>query len=426
MPRTAEPLLIANARVIDGTGRALDGPHAVLVEEGRIRAVAPRGEFDDRTDIARLDAGGMTMMPGMIDCHDHQSAMEGTLRDRAAIPPTLAVLKTAEILHRTLRNGFTALRDAGGLDMGMKLAAEQGMIPSPRLKISVNILCQSGGHNCHIEPAGVDTDFPKLPGVPKAICDGPDACRRVTREMIFHGADWIKLCTTGGVGTRIGGPLVQQFSLPEVRAIVETAHAAGKPVMCHAYGGDGVQIALDAGVDSIEHGAAISPAQIAQMVRQGTWLVPTFAVLRKIRQIDQEKPGHLAEYVPRKARELTANQLVSFRQALDAGVRIALGTDLGPYEHYQNAVEFAYMVEGGMTPMQAIIAGTRMAAECIGLGDVVGTLTEGREADLILVDGDPLREIGVLADPGRIAMVMQGGAIVHGPGRDDPRWHPAS
>ena len=407
------PTLIENARLIDGTGQPHgDQPYSVLVEAGRIAAVAPSRDFTAGGDCTRFDAAGMTVMPGMIDCHDHQSAMEGSLRDRAAIPPTLAVLKTADILHRTLRNGFTALRDAGGLDMGMKLAAEQGLIPSPRLRISVNILCQTGGHNCHIEPAGIDTDFPKLPGVPKAICDGPDACRRVTRDMIFHGADWIKLCTTGGVGTRIGGPLVPQFSLDEVRAIVETAHAAGKPVMCHAYGGEGVDIALEAGVDSIEHGAAITPPQIDRMVRQGTWLVPTFAVLRKIRQISEQHPGHLAEYVPRKAQELTARQLVSFRQAVEAGVRVALGTDLGPYEHFQNGVEFGYMVEGGMTPMQAIVAGTGMAAACIGLGEDVGTLLVGKEADLIVIDGDPLADISLLARPERLRMVMQRGAVV--------------
>ena len=296
--------------------------------------------------------------------------------------------------------------------MGMKLAADAGLIPGPRLKISVNILCQSGGHNCHIEPAGVDTDFPKLPGVPKAICDGPDACRRITREMIFNGADWVKLCTTGGVGTRIGGPLTRQFSLPEVQAIVDTAHAAGKPVMCHAYGGEGVDIALEAGVDSIEHGAAISEAQIERMVRQGTWLVPTFAVLRKIKEISETRPGQLGEWVPKKARELTARQLVSFRQALASGVRIALGTDLGPYAHYQNGIEFGFMVEGGMTPMQAIVAGTRMAAECMGLGDEVGVLRPGMGADLLVIDGDPLQDIGLLARPEKLRLIVQHGTIV--------------
>ena len=406
------PLFIHNARLIDGTGVDHGArPHTLMIENGRIKAVAPDSELACPAGVAAYDAAGMTVMPGMIDCHDHQAAINGTLRDRAAIPPSLVVLKTMETLKQTLHNGFTAIRDAGGLDQGLKMAVEQGMIPGPRLKISVNILCQTGGQNCHIQPAGVDTDFPKLPGLPRAICDGAEECRRTTRDMIFAGADWVKLCTTGGVGSRVGGPLVQQFTLPEVRAIVETAHAAGKPVMWHAYGGTGMDIALEAGVDSIEHGAALSLEQIERMAKQGTWLVPTFAVLRKIKEIDAANPGYLAEYTPRKARELTARQLVGFRQALDAGVKIALGTDLGPYAHFQNAVEFGFMVEGGMTPMQAILAGTSMAARCIGL-DEVGTLTPGMSADLLVIDGDPLSDIHVLARPERLRLVMQNGDVI--------------
>jgi imidazolonepropionase-like amidohydrolase len=187
-------------------------------------------------------------MPGMIDCHDHLANLEGGMVARAAIPPSLAVLKTAHTLHDTLLGGFTSIRDAGGVDLGMKLAVEQGLIPGPRLMISVNLLSQFGGHNDHTEPAGINSDFPRLPGVPDGICDGPDECRRKARQRMQAGADWIKICTTGGVGTPIGGPLIRQFSLEEVQAIVDTAHAAGKPVMSHAYGGEGVEICLDAGV----------------------------------------------------------------------------------------------------------------------------------------------------------------------------------
>ena len=406
------PLFIGNARLIDGSGVDLeDRPYALLIDNGRIAAVAPDGQLPCPSGVERYDARGRTVMPGMIDCHDHQAAINGSLRDRAAIPPSMVVLKTMQTLKQTLHTGFTSIRDAGGLDQGMKMAVEQGMIPGPRLKISVNILCQTGGQNCHIQPSGVDTDFPKLPGLPRAICDGAEECRRTTRDMIFSGADWVKLCTTGGVGSRVGGPLVQQFTLPEVQAIVDTAHGSGKPVMCHAYGGTGMDIALEAGVDSIEHGAALSEAQIEVMAKQGIWLVPTFAVLRKIKQMDVENPGYLAEYTPRKARELTARQLVGFRQAMQAGVKIAMGTDLGPYAHFQNAVEFGFMVEGGMTPMQAIVAGTGMAAKCIGLDDV-GMLKPGFAADLLVIDGDPLADIGVLAQPERLRLVMQGGAIV--------------
>lgn len=401
-----------NARLIDGTGEPRgDRPYAVLVSGNRIRTVAPQADFPCPEGAVAVDLGGHTLMPGLIDCHDHMAVMQGSMKERAAIPPSLAVLKTAAILHDTLLAGFTSIRDAGGLDYGVKLAAEQGLIPSPRLKISVNILSQCGGHNCHVEPAGVDSHFPVLPGVPHSICDGVSECRQRTREMIFAGADWVKLCTTGGVGTRIGGPLIRQFSLEEVQAIVDTAHAAGVPVMCHAYGGEGVEIALKGGVDSIEHGAAIDDDLIDEMVRRGTWLVPTFSVLRKIIQLHERQPDVLPEYVPRKARELLVLQVESFRKALAAGVKMALGTDAGAYQHGENATEFQYLVEAGMTPMQAIVAGTSMAAKCMGLADT-GVIRPDKLADLIVVDGDPLGDVRLLQDRARLKLIMHDGNVL--------------
>ena len=309
--------------------------------------MAPQRELDCPEGVTKLDLAGKTVMPGLIDCHDHLADLEGSMQQRAAIPPTLAIFKTAAVFHDTLLGGCTGIRDASGVDLGMKMAVEQGLIPGPRLKISVVILSQFGGHNDHTEPAGIDSRFPKLDTVPSGICDGVDECRRKTREVIRAGADWIKIATTGGVGTPIGGPLLRQFSREEVQAIVDTAHAAGKPVMSHAYGGEGVKICLDAGVDSIEHGAAIDDELIEQMARQGTWLVPTFTVLRKILAIGEAQPSPLPEYMPRKARGLISQQMESFPKALAAGVKIAMGTDAGGFGHGKNAGELAYMVAGG-------------------------------------------------------------------------------
>ncbi len=193
--------------------------------------------------------------------------------------------------------------------------------------------------------------------------------------------------------------------------IVDTAHAAGKPVMSHAYGGEGVKICLDAGVDSIEHGAALSDDLIEQMVRQGTWLVPTFTVLRRIVALGRREPSPLPPYMLPKALKLLEYQAESFQKALRAGVKMAMGTDLGSFGHGQNAGELAYLVEAGMTPMQAIVAATRMGAECMGLGDRVGVLREGMLADLLVVDGDPLEDVSILQDANRLRLVMKDGQI---------------
>ncbi len=409
---TSSSLYIANVRLLDGGGGPVpEQPHALLIEGGRIAAVAPQAEFAAPAGAQTIDGRGMTAMPGLIDCHDHLANLSGGMQSRAAVPPSLAIFKAAESFRQTLLSGFTSIRDAGGVDLGMKMAVDEGLIPGPRLKISVNIICQFGGHNDHTEPAGIDSTFPKLQTVPDGVCDGVDACRRKVREMVRAGADWIKIATTGGVGTPTGGPVLRQFSLEEVRAIVDTAHAAGKPVMSHAYGGEGVKICLDAGVDSIEHGAALDDALIEQMVRQNTWLVPTFTVLRKIVALGASNPGAVPEYMPRKARALIEAQKASFPKALAAGVRMAMGTDLGGFGRGENAGELAYMVEAGMTPMQAIVASTRMGAQCMGLGEETGQLRPGRWADLLLVDGDPLADVRIVADPARLCLVMKGGSI---------------
>ncbi len=407
------PLYIHGARLLDGLGAPPPAePYALLVDGATIVAIAPLRELPCPDGAQAIDATGMTVMPGLIDCHDHLANLEGGMQARAAITPTLAIFKTAQVFHDTLLGGCTSVRDASGVDLGMKQAVEQGLIHGPRLKISVVILSQLGGHNDHTEPCGVDSTFPRLQTIPDGICDGADACRRKVREVVRAGADWIKIATTGGVGTPIGGPLLRQFSPAELEAIVDTAHAAGKPVMSHAYGGEGVQICLDAGVDSIEHGAALDDALIEQMARQGTWLVPTFTVLRKVVAIDAASPGALPSYMAPKARWLIERQRESFPKALAAGVKIAMGTDAGGFGHGRNAAELAYMVEAGMTPMQAIVAATRMGAACMGLGDEVGVLRVGMAADLLVVDGDPLADVRLLEDRARLRLILKDGAVI--------------
>jgi imidazolonepropionase-like amidohydrolase len=402
---------IAGARLLDGRSPPRPAPHSVLIEDGRIVAVGPASELRCPEGVAAIDATGLTMMPGMIDCHDHLASISGTMRERSQIPPSLAVIKAAAALEDTLLAGFTGIRDAGGLDQGVKFAVEQGLIIGPRLKISINILGQTGGQNSHIEPAGIDSHFPVLPGVPDAICDGVDHCRQRTRAMILAGADWIKLATTGGMSPPVGEPLLRQFSAEEIAAIVDTAHAAGKPVMCHAYGGEGARLAIAHGVQSIEHGAALEREELETMQRKGIWLVPTFAVIVQVAEIAARDPKAVPVHVARKANELLAKLKVSFALAREIGVRIALGTDAGGIAHGRNAREFGYMVDAGMRPLEAIAAGTSEAAACMGLGDETGVIAEGRHADLLLIDGDPLADVRILEDRERLRLIMKDGVV---------------
>lgn len=402
----------SNAFLIDGSGQTASPEPSAMVVEGRtIRAIGPQAQIACPEQAEQIDLRGMTLMPGMADCHDHLADLEGGMQQRAGIPSSLAVFLAAESFKKTLLGGFTAIRDASGVDLGMKMAVDRGLIPGPRLKISVVILSQFGGHNDHTEAAGINSHFPWLQSIPSGICDGTDECRKKTREVIRAGADWVKIATTGGVGTPIGGPLIRQFSPEEVQIIVDTAHAAGKPVMSHAYGGEGVKICLDAGVDSIEHGAALDDDLIEQMVKQGTWLVPTFTVLRRVVAISEQNPLALPEYMPRKARMLLEYQAESFRKALQAGVKIALGTDGGGFGHGQNAGELRYLVEAGMTPMQALVAATRMGTTCMGLGDVTGVLRAGMLADFLVVDGNPLEDVRILEDRDRLRMIVKDGQV---------------
>jgi imidazolonepropionase-like amidohydrolase len=316
-------------------------------------------------------------------------------------------LRTARVLADTLAMGYTTVRDGGGLDAGFKLAIEQGLIPGPRLVLAVQIISPTGGIGDRVSPSGHDCCAAYDPLLPVSVANGPDAVRDVVRTMVRAGADVIKTATTGGASSRPGhGPLDAAFTLGEMEALVAESHALGRRVMCHALGGTGLRIALEAGVDTIEHGCYLDedPTLLQQMAVQGTFFVPTLTVY----VYHRESPS---PHVRERAVALHPHHVASVRRALELGVPIAAGTDAGGHGHPKNALELKYLVEAGLSPMQALRAATQWAARCLGLEREVGTIEKGRLADLVVVDGSPLDDIGVLLDPARIELVYKGGAI---------------
>ena len=400
---------LTGVTLIDGTGAAPLPDAAVVIDGDRIIAAGPRAGLTWPADAEIIDARGRTLIPGLIDAHDHLASHGYGLATRWGLdePASTAHLRTARVLAETLAMGYTTVRDAGGLDAGFKLAVEQGLIPGPRLVLAVQIISPTGGIGDRVSPSGHACCAAYDPLLPDCVANGPDAVRDVVRTMVRAGADVIKTATTGGASSRPGhGPLDAAFSSVEMDALVTESHALGRRVMCHALGGPGLRIALEAGVDSIEHGCYLDedPTLLGQMAVQGTFFVPTLTVYVHHR----ESP---APHVRERAVALHAHHVASVRRALELGVPIAAGTDAGGHGHPRNALELKYLVEAGCTPMQALRAATQWAARCLGLEREVGTIEKGRLADLVLVDGNPLDDVTVLLDPARIELVLKGGAI---------------
>ncbi len=401
--------VLTGATLIDGTGATPVPDAAVVIDGDRITAAGPRAALSWPADAEVIDARGRTLIPGLIDAHDHLASHGYGLATRFGLeePASTTHLRTARVLAETLAMGYTTVRDAGGLDAGFKLAVEQGLIPGPRLVLALQIISPTGGIGDRVSPSGHDCCGAHDPLLPPCVANGPDPVRDVVRTMVRAGADVIKTATTGGASSRPGhGPLDAAFSLAEMEALVTESHALGRRVMCHALGGPGLRTALAAGVDSIEHGCYLDEdaTLLGQMAVQGTFFVPTLTVY----VYHRESP---APHVRERAVALHAHHVASVRRALELGVPIAAGTDAGGHGHPKNALELKYLVEAGLTPMQALRAATQWAAACLGLEGEVGTIEQGRLADLVLVGGDPLDDVTLLLDPARVELVLKGGAI---------------
>ena len=392
--------------LIDGTGADPVNGATIVIEGNTIVAVHRDGHTPREAEL--LDAGDLTVMPGMIDCHVHLMSNPGSLQSRLLTPYSLGIAQAFANARLSLEHGFTSMRDAGGTPLGVKMAIDQGLFPGPRLRIAVGALSQTHGHGDSQMPNGANLRVPD-PEHPWSVCDGPDEVRKVTRELLRAGADQIKVHTSGGVLSPNDEPGATGFSPEEIAVIVYEARAAGKTVMAHAQANQGIRNAVYGGIASIEHGIYLDEEVCDAMVERGTYLVATLvAPVWVIRRAERD-PSSVPPYALRKAREVKDAHWRSFQMALAKGVPIAMGTDTGVGEHGSNAEEVAVMVELGMTPMQALVATTKTAAECSGIGHLTGTLEAGKRADLLAVTTDPLRDVRVLQHKQSFALIMKDG-----------------
>jgi imidazolonepropionase-like amidohydrolase len=382
----------------------------VLIEGGRVTQAGSRATVQTPRDAEKIDASGLTILPGLIDCHVHLTSLgEGLdFARELTTPPTLELMRAVRAARRTLDAGFTTVRDAAGSPAGIRMAIDAGYFPGPRMFVTVSALSQTGGHTDSHFMCGADLDIP-LPDRPYMVVDGVEAMRLRVREVIRAGADWIKLCTSGGVLSPGDQPHHSALTLDEIRAAVEEAATQGRKVMAHAQANAGIKNALMGGVATIEHGIWLDGDAIEMMLDGGNALIPTLVAPQWV--IRHAEAGKMPAYAADKARDVVHDHTASIRMAVEAGVKIAFGTDTGVGPHGTNGEEFLLMQQLGMEPIDCIRSATTVAAKTIGMKGV-GELAQGSWGDLIGVPGDPLANLTLIADQANVHLVVKGGEVV--------------
>jgi imidazolonepropionase-like amidohydrolase len=407
-PSASAVTVIRAGTLIDPSSGQTKHNQVILIRGNRVENVGDAGSAIPANDKV-IDLSNLTVLPGMIESHTHiflqgeDPALGGYDIQLLKFPLAYRAARATVSARRALEQGFTTIRDmetegAGYGDVGIKMAVNEGRIPGPRIFTTTRAISTTGGYP--LEGYAPEITVPK--GV--QIIDGPVEARKAAREQLDHGADWIKVYMTHRSWVDKNGNLVSQptLTLEEIKAITDEAHGWGHKVACHAYGGQGLQRALDGGCDSIEHGLLISDAQLAQMKRQGTWYCPTIAIYYKEWAPENTPDG-------KRDRARAADHEVSFKKALQAGLKIVYGTDVGGFSWDQPiAQDFPYMVKFGMSPLEALRSATIRPAEMLDMTGQIGVIAPGSYADIIAVEGDPLTNIEAL---GKVQFVMKGGQV---------------
>jgi len=403
--------LIYNGTLIDGNGGESTPNAAILIQNKEIIEVGTENSITiPEGEIKRIDAHGMFILPGFIDTHVHIMANGFIMEETMYNPLSFYFYRAVNNLKQTINAGITTIRDAGLADMGIKRAVDEGLIIGPRMFISVMPLSISGGHFDFSLNSGFNMKI-SYPGFPESICDGEDEVRKRVREILRAGADFIKVMVTGGVMSVSDGPEHTQFTIEELKVMVQEGkfHDNVK-VMAHGHGTEGIKNALKAGVYSIEHGTYLNDETIQIMVDQGTYLIPTCVVIKHNQKFAES--GDLPEYSIKQAIEIVDIHDESIKKAYKAGVNIVMGTDCGVVPHGLNLEELGYLCDIGMSPQEAIMAGTKNAAKCLEIEDKIGTIEPGKIADIIISKKDPIANIKSLGNPDNVMLVMKEGKIV--------------
>ncbi len=405
---------IVGGTIIDGLGGDPIEKGVVLFENGRITKVGPESAVTVPQEARKIDAAGRVVMPGIIDTHVHATYRARDMRQHLLNTPTYNILRSTSILKETLEAGITTVRDMGGADAGFREAVADGFIDGPRLLISLIMMSQTGGHGDQWVPAGMRIQ--KRAWLPSAVADGVEGVRQKVRHCLMAGADFIKICTGGGITSVTDSWDEPQYSVEEVKTAVVEAAFKKRRVAAHAEGLEPIRTALAGGIHSLEHGWAIDEESIDTMIAQDTWWVPTLALVpmsvEKRKKDDAWSSLQLGDEASKDHEIYTMmqDQKPIWHEAVRRGVKIAMGTD---QSHRllvgENMVELKFMVDWlGMSPMEVIVASTSKAAECIERPEL-GALESGRIADILIVDGNPVDDIQVLEDRNRIHMIMKDG-----------------
>ena len=350
-------------------------------------------------------------MPGLIDCHVHIGGAHERLEAAIGRSYTEAVGLMLTTGRAWLESGVTTIRDAGGAPAGLKQLFGTAF-PGPRLQVSVNPISITGGHGDGMSPSGVVLDWDRpMTEIPPGIADGPDEVRKAVRAQLRAGADWIKTFSTGGVYSMMDRPAAVQFSIDELKVMVEEASLAGiHGVLAHAENAAGIKNAVLAGVRSIEHGDGIDDEAIDLMLERGVPVVPTFLISYRMLEPELVEQGITPPWAVEKQQALMPDLDRNFRHAVERGIRVAMGTDGLRDDHLPR--ELSHMVDHGLSPLGALRAATLEAARLLDLADDLGTLEAGKIADVIVVNGDPLTEPALWGDPARVVAVVQAGKVV--------------